>query len=135
MQKTVLPQRPLFIQDLIQGLQSDDYDRFSLAIDSMQDLITNQQSNDLDTMCSELIQNMFRATNKYEEADFLEKKYKAIVALIVQQPRQSLQEIVSRILDSETSLGEKVILIECLPTAAVELSNFNIEHQNDNKSI
>lgn len=54
-QKTVLPQRPLFIQDLIQGLQSDDYDRFSLAIDSMEDLITNQQSNDLDTMCAELI--------------------------------------------------------------------------------
>lgn len=53
----------------------------------MEELITNQNSNDLDVMCSDLIQNMFRATNKFEEADFLAKKYKAMVALVVQQPK------------------------------------------------
>jgi hypothetical protein len=82
-QKTVLPQRPLYIQDLILGLQSDDHDRYTIAVDCMAELITNQNSNDLDVMCSDLIQNMFRATNKFEEADFLAKKYKAIVALVV----------------------------------------------------
>ena len=82
-QKTVLPQRPLYVQDLILGLQSDDHDRYTIAVDCMEELITNQNSNDLDVMCSDLIQNMFRATNKFEEADFLAKKYKAIVALVV----------------------------------------------------
>lgn len=61
----------------------------------------------------------------------MEKKYKAMVALIVQQPRQSLNQIIERIQDSETSLGEKVMLVECLANAAVELSNFNMDNQND----
>jgi hypothetical protein len=37
----------------------------------------------------------------------------------------SLREIIDRMLDSEASFGEKLILIECLSNAAVELANDN----------
>ena len=39
------------------------------------------------------------------------------------RPREALSEITSRMLDSEASIGEKVMLIECLSNAAVRLSN------------
>ena len=53
--KTVLPTRPLFIQDLIQGLHSDDHDRYTLAIESMESVIRDQNNNDLEIMTDELL--------------------------------------------------------------------------------
>lgn len=92
--KTVLPTRPLFIQDLIQGLHSDDHDRYTIAIESMEEIIRDQNNNDLEIMTDELLQSMFRASNKFEEAAFLGKKYDAIVALLVKQPRQALISVI-----------------------------------------
>jgi len=70
-------------------------------------------------MCSELMQNVFRAQNKFELEGFVETKYKAIVAVVVKEPKVASSELSSRMLDSEASLGEKLMLIECLPAAAV----------------
>jgi hypothetical protein len=118
-----MSQKPLYIQDLILGLQSDDHDRYTTAINEMEQFIRDVDSNDLDAMCSELMQNVFRAQNKFELDGFVETKYKAIVAVLVKVPRIASSELAERMLDSEASLGEKLMLIECMPAAAVELSN------------
>ena len=39
--------KPLYLSDLIQGLQSDNHDRFTLAIDTAEELLRNQRLNDL----------------------------------------------------------------------------------------
>lgn len=49
----------------------------------MEGIIRDQNNNDLEIMTDELLQSMFRASNKFEEAAFLGKKYDAIVALLV----------------------------------------------------
>jgi len=43
--------------------------------------------------------------------------------VLVKVPRIASSELAERMLDSEASLGEKLMLIECMPAAAVELSN------------
>jgi hypothetical protein len=43
------------------------------------------------------------------------------------RPVESLQEIISRMLDSECSVGEKLILIECLSNSAVEMANIEVQ--------
>jgi len=42
------------------------------------------------------------------------------------QPSIASSQIALRMLDPEASLGEKLMLVECLPTAAVELGDFEI---------
>ena len=64
-------------------MHSDDHDRYTIAIESMEGLIRGQENNDLEIMTNELIETMFRASNKYEDSTFLGKKYSAIVALLV----------------------------------------------------
>ena len=47
--------KPLFISDLIQGLQSDDHKRFNLAVANAEGLIREQKSNDLEIMAVDLL--------------------------------------------------------------------------------
>lgn len=42
-----LQDRPLFLQDLIMGLQSDSVDRYTIAMNQGENLIRSQNSNDL----------------------------------------------------------------------------------------
>jgi hypothetical protein len=42
-----------------------------------------------------------------------------MVAIIKQRPAEALGEVINRMLDSECSVGEKLILAECLSSAAV----------------
>ena len=74
-------------------------------------------------MCKELCQNVFRAQNKFEEEDFLQKKYVGLAAIIKMRPVEACGEITNRMLDEESSVGEKIMIIECLSNAAVQLSN------------
>ena len=50
-----------------------------MAIDSIEQVISTQNNNDLENMCSELMQTLFRAQNKYEFEDFMINKCKGIV--------------------------------------------------------
>ena len=72
------------------GLQSSDFDRYSTAINSLENL---KENNDLDIMAAELLQVVFRAQNKFETEGFLEKKYKGLVQIIKLRPVEALQEI------------------------------------------
>ena len=45
------------------------------------------------------------------------------MAVLVKEPRLSSSEIAGRIIDTEASLGEKLMLIECWTAAANELAN------------
>eukprot|EP00347_Sterkiella_histriomuscorum_P016714 403352132 len=123
-------QKPLFIQDLIFGLQSENVDRYNLAIQSSESLIRNQNQNDLDIMCEDLIQLLFRVQNKFNIADFTECKYRSIQALLEKQPKTIALIIVERIQDSEASLGEKLFLIEVLGNSASNLTNEKSQEQD-----
>lgn len=46
-----------------------------------------------------------------------------MVALLVKEPRGASSEMAMRMLDTEASLGEKLMLIECIPAAAAELAD------------
>ena len=81
-----LPQKPIYIQDLIFGLRSDDHNRYKLAIDSIEEIISSQNNNDIENMCSELMQTLFRAQNKFEFPDFMMNKCKGIVSILVNCP-------------------------------------------------
>lgn len=52
------------------GLQSDVYNRFMLSVETMEELIRNQNSNDLSDMCPELLGVLFRIQNKFEIETF-----------------------------------------------------------------
>lgn len=71
----------------MQGLRSDDHKRFNAALSHAEGLIRGQNSNDLDMQCEELLQVLFRTQNQYDEEEFMEKKYKAIQALLEMVPR------------------------------------------------
>ncbi|CDW87236.1 UNKNOWN [Stylonychia lemnae] len=114
---------PLFLQDLIFGLQSENFDRFNISLDTAESLIRNQKLNDLDIMSNDLIQLLFRMQNRYDTDDFPLKKYKAIQALVERIPKQISILIANRVADSEASLGEKLLLVEVLGNAALELAN------------
>ena len=50
-----LQNKPLFISDLIQGLQSEDHKRFMIALSNAEGLIREQKSNDLEIMAMDLL--------------------------------------------------------------------------------
>lgn len=92
-----LSNKPLFISDLIQGLQSEDYKRFSLALSSAEGLVREQKSNDLEVMAQDLLQTLFRTVNKFEQDDFMQCKYAAIQATLELAPKTTMPQIALRI--------------------------------------
>ncbi len=74
--KTV--KKPLFLTDLVMGLMSDDREKFTICIESAEELIRKQNLNDLSVVSEELIQTMFRIQNKFGIENFSLKKYKSI---------------------------------------------------------
>ena len=57
----------------------------------------------------------------------MEKKYKAIQALLEMVPKQAIGIVAIRIQDSEASVGDKVFLFEAIGSAAAALSNVKTE--------
>ena len=66
------------MQDLILGLQSDDYDRYGNAIAAIPDVLASNP-NDIEIMGPELCQFLFRCQNKFELEGFWEKKYEGLI--------------------------------------------------------
>ena len=46
-----------------------------------------------------------------------------LAAVIRMRPVEACREVTNRMLDEECSVGEKIMIIECLSNAAVQLSN------------
>ncbi|TNV73226.1 hypothetical protein FGO68_gene9942 [Halteria grandinella] len=114
--------RPLYLSDLIQGLQSDNHERFTLSIDTADTLIRNQKLNDLSVMADELLTLLFRLQNRFAVEGFGEKKYRAIQAVVEREPRV-VGQVVARMLDGECSLGERMMLVEVLGKASQAMTN------------
>lgn len=74
--------KPVFLSDLIQGIQSEDIRRFTLCMESAEALIRTQNSNDLEIQVSEFLQVIFRTDNKFDNDDFMVQKYASIQAVI-----------------------------------------------------
>ena len=117
-----LQNKPLFISDLIQGLQSEDYNRFCLALSNAEGLIREQKSNDLEIMATDFLQTLFRTVNTFDQDDFMQLKYAAMQATLELAPKSTMTQIALRIQDSEASIGEKTFLFETIGNAAVGLS-------------
>ena len=115
--------KPIFLADLIMGLMCDDREKFTVCLESAEDLIRNQNLNDISVVRDELSQTLFRIQNKFAIEEFSLKKYRAIQALIEAQPHTMPLTLANRMEDSECSLGERLMLIECLGKAAAALAN------------
>lgn len=74
--------KPLFLSELIMSLQSENHEKFTLAIDSAEDLVRNQSHNDLEVMSEDLLQLLFRIQNKFTVESFSIKKFRTIQALL-----------------------------------------------------
>jgi len=70
-----LGHKPLFINDLIQALQSEDVKRFTRAIENSEALIRSQNSNDLDVMVHDFFAVLLRTEDKFAMPNFMELKY------------------------------------------------------------
>ena len=54
--------------------------------------------------------------------------------IITACPKEAIPEIVNRLVDSEASLGEKLLLVETVECAALKMSDTsatNLQNQND----
>lgn len=71
----------MFLSDLIQALQSEDFERFSQAVEQAEHLVRKNNLNDLELMASDLLDVLFRCENKFELESFLQLKYGAIQAV------------------------------------------------------
>jgi hypothetical protein len=58
--------KPQFLSDLILGYSSDNYDRFTQALESGALLIQSQSLNDVEHMAPDLLQVLFRTENKFD---------------------------------------------------------------------
>ena len=74
-------------------------------------------------MSEELLQTLFRIGNKFNLDAFVECKFKTIQAILEKQPEIAGVTIAKRILDSEASLGEKLLLVEVIGNASNNLAN------------
>lgn len=106
---------PLYLQDALLGLRSEDHKRYNTALRCLPKLVDN---NDVKDICPDLLQTLFRAQNKFEEDDFLENKYKAMVSVILAAPKEALLEIGERITFDECSMGERLCLVEVIQCSA-----------------
>ena len=89
--------KPLFISDLIQGFQSEDIERFNMAIECAEGLIRTQNANDLELQAQDFLQTIFRSDNKFDSPGFMLRKYSAIQAMLEVCPGKSLAELANRI--------------------------------------
>ena len=61
-----LQDKPLYLSDLIMGLQSEQINRFTIAINHAEQLIRSQNSNDLCECATSLLETLFRIDNKFD---------------------------------------------------------------------
>ena len=52
--------KPIFLTDLVMGLMCDDREKFTVCLESAEELIRNQNLNDISVVREELIQTLFR---------------------------------------------------------------------------
>lgn len=70
--------KPLFLKELMMGLESDNHQKFEMAIENAEELIRTEKLNDLEVMSNDLFQLLCRIQNKFKIESFSVKKYHAI---------------------------------------------------------
>jgi hypothetical protein len=60
------------------GLESDNHQKFEMAIENAEELIRTEKLNDLEVMSNDLFQLLCRIQNKFKIESFSVKKYHAI---------------------------------------------------------
>ncbi|CAI2385297.1 unnamed protein product [Moneuplotes crassus] len=114
--------RPTHLYDLYLGLQSDSLERFHLALEVSEELITKNLPN-LESMIPDLIEILFRLENKFNKDDFEKLKKGAIKACLFIKPATSAPIFFQRLGYREASLGQKMGLLSLLEEVVKELAN------------
>ena len=120
--------KPTHLYDLIKGLQSEDIERYHLALESANDIIRKNLPN-LDVLLNELLQILFRTENKFSKDDFENLKSGAIRACLFVKPAESAGIFFTRLGYKEASLGHKIKLLGLMQDAFRELADSEYQQE------
>jgi len=114
--------KPKHIYDCLLGLRTEDRERIEYSLKYVNYLIRKKLS-DVEFYAEELALTLCRINNQFDWEMFEEYRSRALISLVIIIPEQVSQCLIKRFFYSETSLGEKILLLDILGKAAKELSD------------
>ncbi|KAF4587724.1 DNA replication checkpoint protein tel2 [Ophiocordyceps camponoti-floridani] len=119
------PRPPVYVRDLVAYLRdTEDYDKQKLALHSAADLISRKANHgsEVSAHADELAGLLVGLQDKFELDDFIQRKQKAMIALIVAQPKAMAPWFARTFFDGDFSLSQRTAILVALGMAARELA-------------
>lgn len=118
--------RPLYLKDLITGLQSDeDRDKTEAALAKAEALL-RKKPRDLHENANAVVAALLRLEDKFNTPNFNVLRSKALAAVCALSPQQAIPYLQSQALEREQLLQSRVDALEAMVSAAQELSETGI---------
>lgn len=118
--------RPLYLKDLITGLQSDeDRDKTEAALTEAEALL-RKKPRDLHDNANAVVAALLRLEDKFSTPNFNVLRSKALAAVVALSPQQSIPYLQSQALEREQLLQSRIDALEAMVSAAQELSETGI---------
>ncbi|KAJ3043147.1 TEL2, telomere maintenance protein 2 [Rhizophlyctis rosea] len=114
---------PRYIRDCMQWLRSEeDPDKLELALQSVEGVIRSTSPRELAEISKDLCWTLLNLQNNYDLDGFVKNRMGAMVAVVVQIPLQASRHAIDAFFEKNYSLGQRLDVLTCLATAAMELS-------------
>ena len=111
-----------YLEDLMQGLLSQDRSRLISSMESAAALITEELS-DLDLSLEHLSEILLKIENTFNFADFEECRFKSLVALACLRPIDMCRILIHRLSDSGCSIAGKLLVFDVIRETSRKLAN------------
>ncbi|CAG9329223.1 TELO2 [Blepharisma stoltei] len=113
---------PMYLEDLIQGLRSEQKDRNVAAINAAEELI-GADLDELDLVYESLADVLFKCPNQFNLKDFEEKRLKALISLTFLKPKEMCDILISRLNSENKSAGSDILVYDVIRESANKLAN------------
>ncbi|OMJ93007.1 hypothetical protein SteCoe_4086 [Stentor coeruleus] len=116
-----LVRKSYYMHDLVQGLISQDRDRFLSALNSASDLIKSDLS-DMDLHLESLAEIFLKLENTFNYPQFEDLRFECLINLTYQRP-EIMSEILTKRIQESCTINQKLLVLDVLQAAAKQLAN------------
>lgn len=117
----LVARKSYYMHDLVQGLVSQDRDRFLSALNSAPDLIQSDLS-DLDLHLESLGNIFLKLENTFNYAQFEDLRFECLASLTYIRP-EVMTEILTKKIQESCTINQKLLVLDILQAAAKKLAN------------
>ncbi|KAF2085630.1 hypothetical protein K490DRAFT_67513 [Saccharata proteae CBS 121410] len=124
------PTAPVYIRDLLSGLRdTENYDRHQLALSTAAGLIRRKSTfgKEVTDNIEELASALVGLNDQFELENFQEMRQKALIAVLLAQPRLMGQWLARSFFSGDFSISQRVTMLTTMGLGARELAGFKNE--------